>query len=118
MFGGTLCTYSFHDVVDFPGNESLGQIDVWNEVLVQAIGIMAHLTIEMAVLLIFVALAVVVADTVFMGSASVVHTVDEMMLVEEDEGTEYDRFVNAVELFFQCSQAECISLGGNGFVDK
>ena len=118
MFGGTLGTYSFYDVVDFPGNESFGQIDVWNEVLVQAIGIVAHLAIEMAVLLIFVALAVVVADTVFMGSTSVVHTVDEMMLVEEDEGAENNRFVDTIEFLLQGTQTECVALSGNGFVDE
>lgn len=99
MFGSTPGTYSFHDVVDFSGNESFGKIDVRNEVLVQAIGIVAYLTVEVAVLFFFVALAVVVADAVFVRTASVVHAVDEMMLVEKDEGAEDDRFVDAVELF-------------------
>ena len=64
-FGCTFGAYSFHDVVDFSGNESFRKIDVWNEILIQAIGIVAYLTVEMAVLFTFVALAVVVADTIF-----------------------------------------------------
>lgn len=64
-FGCAFGAYSFHDVVDFSGNESFRKIDVWNEILIQAIGIVAYLTVEMAVLFTFVALAVVVADTIF-----------------------------------------------------
>ena len=118
MFDGTSGTHSFYDVVDFSGNESFGKIDVRNEVLVQAIGIVAYLTVEVAVLFFFVALAMVVADAVFVRTASVVHAVDEMMLVEKDEGAEDDRFVDAVELFFQRAQAECVGLGGNGLIDE
>jgi len=89
-FGCAFGAYSFHDVVDFSGNESFGKIDVWNEILIQAIGIVAYLTVEMAVFFAFVALAMVVADAVFVRTAPVVHAVDEMMLVEKDEGAEYD----------------------------
>lgn len=65
MFGGTLGAYAFHDVVDFPGNEPFRKIDVGNEILVQAIGIVAYLTIEVAVFFVFAALAMVVADAIF-----------------------------------------------------
>ena len=64
-FGCAFGAYSFHDVVDFSGNESFGKIDVWNEILIQAIGIVAYLTIEVAVFFVFAALAVVVADAIF-----------------------------------------------------
>lgn len=90
MFDGTSGTHSFYDVVDFSGNESFGKIDVWNEILIQAIGIVAYFTVEVAVLFVFVALAMVVADAVFVRTAPVVHAVDEMMLVEKDKGAEYD----------------------------
>lgn len=118
MFGGTLGAYAFHDVVDFPGNEPFRKIDVGNEILVQAIGIVAYLTIEVAVFFVFAALAVVVADAIFVRTASVVHAVDEMMFVEKDEGAENDRFVDAVELLFQRTQAKCVGLGGNGLIDE
>lgn len=40
------------------------------------------------------------------------------MLVEKDKGAEDDRLVNAVELFFQRAQAECVGLRGNGLIDE
>ena len=118
MFGGTFGTYAFYDIVHFMGYKSFGQIDVGNEVLAQTIGILTYLTIKMAVGFIVVAVPVVVADAIFVGAASVVYTVDEMMFVKEYECTENDRFVNTFEFLFQCAQAECIGLSGNGFVDE
>ena len=118
MLGGAFGAYAFHDIVHFPGNESFGQVDVRNEILAQTIGILTYLTIEMAVGFIVVAVAVVVADAIFVGATSVVYTVDEMMFVEENECTENDRLVDAVEFLFQSTQTECVGLSGNGFVDE
>ena len=41
-----------------------------------------------------------------------------MVLVKEHEGAEDDRLVDAVELSFQRTQAECVTVTGNGFIDE
>lgn len=38
--------------------------------------------------------------------------------MKEHEGTENDRLVDAVELPFQCAQAERVTVTGNGFIDE
>lgn len=117
-FGGTFGAYSFYDIVDFSSDESFGQIDMWNQVLVQAISVLADLAIEMAVRFIVVALTMIVTDAIFVGAASIIYAVYEMMFVEEHKRTKYDRLVDTVELFFQRAQTECVGLRGNGFVDE
>lgn len=65
MLGGALGADTLHDVVYFSGNEAFGQVDVRYQVFVQAVGVLADFTIEVAVGLFFVAMSVVVADAVF-----------------------------------------------------
>lgn len=65
MLGGALGADTLHDVVYFSGNEAFGQVDVRYQVFVQAVGVLADFTIEVAVSLFFVAVSVVVADAVF-----------------------------------------------------
>lgn len=65
MLGGALGADALHDVVDFPGDETFGQVDVRYQVFVQAVGVLADFAIEVAVALFFVAVSVVVADAVF-----------------------------------------------------
>lgn len=65
MLGGALGADTLHDVVYFSGNEAFGQVDVRYQVFVQAVGVLADFTIEVAVGLFFVAVSVVVADAVF-----------------------------------------------------
>lgn len=42
----------------------------------------------------------------------------QVVLVKEHEGAEDDRLVDAVELPFQCAQAERVTVTGNGFIDE
>lgn len=65
MLGSALGADTLYDVVDFSGNEAFGQVDVRYQVFVQAVGVLADFTIEVAVGLFFVAVSVVVADAVF-----------------------------------------------------
>ena len=65
MLGGALGADTLHDVVHFSGNEAFGQVDVRYQVFVQAVGVLADFTIEVAVGLFFVAVSMVVADAVF-----------------------------------------------------
>ena len=118
MLGSALGADTLYDVVDFSGGEALGQVDVRYQVFVQAVGVLADFTIEVAVGLFFVAVSVVVADAVFVWAAAVVYTVYQVVLVKEHEGAEDDRLVDAVELPFQRAQAECVTVTGNGFIDE
>ena len=65
VLGSALGADTFHNVVDFSGNEALGQVDVRYQVFVQAVGVLADFAIEVAVGFFFVAVSVVVADAVF-----------------------------------------------------
>lgn len=118
MLGSALGADTFYNVVHLSGGEALGQFDVRYQVFVQTVGILADFTIEVAVGLFFVAVSVVVADAVFVWAAAVVHTVYQVVLVKEHEGTEDDRLVDAVELSFQRAQTECVTVTGNGFIDE
>ena len=42
----------------------------------------------------------------------------QVVLVKEHEGAEDDRLVDAIKLPFQRTQAECITVSGNGFIDE
>ena len=118
MLGSALGADTLYDVVHLSGNEAFGQVDVRYQVFVQAVGILADFTIEVAVGLFFVAVSVVVTDAVFVWAAAVVYTVYQVVLVKEHEGAEDDRLVDAVELPFQRAQAECVTVTGNGFIDE
>lgn len=118
MLGSALGADTFYNVVHFSGGEAFGQVDVRYQVFVQAVGVLADFTIEVAVGLFFVAVSVVVADAVFVWAAAVVYTVYQVVLVKEHEGTEDDRLVDAVELPFQRAQAERVTVSGNGFIDE
>ncbi len=65
MLGSALGADTFYNVVHLSGNEAFGQVDVRYQVFVQAVGVLADFTIEVAVGLFFVAVSVVVADAVF-----------------------------------------------------
>jgi hypothetical protein len=65
VLGSTLGADTLYDVVHLSGNEAFGQVDVRYQVFVQAVGILADFTIEVAVGLFFVAVSVVVTDAVF-----------------------------------------------------
>ena len=118
MLGSALGADTFYNVVHLSGGEAFGQVDVRYQVFVQAVGVLADFTIEVAVGLFFVAVSMVVADAVFVWAAAVVYTVYQVVLVKEHEGTEDDRLVDAVELSFQRAQAECVTVTGNGFIDE
>lgn len=118
MLGSALGADTFYNVVHLSGGEAFGQVDVRYQVFVQAVGVLADFTIEVAVGLFFVAVSVVVADAVFVWAATVVYTVYQVVLVKEHEGAEDDRLVDAVELSFQRAQAECVTVTGNGFIDE
>ena len=85
---GAVCADSFDDIVDLAGNKTFRQIYVRDQILVQAIGLPAFLTIEMAVFFFFAAVSVIVTETVFQRAASVVYTVNEPVIVEESQCTE------------------------------
>ena len=74
---------SFHDIVHFAYAEALGNLHGRNHVIVQAIGFLAFLAIEVAMLLFRLAVPVIVAEAELVGAAPVVHTVDEVVVVEE-----------------------------------
>ena len=118
MLGSALGADTFYNVVHLSGGEAFGQVDVRYQVFVQAVGVLADFTIEVAVGLFFVAVSMVVADAVFVWAAAVVYTVYQVVLVKEHEGAEDDRLVDAVELSFQRAQAECVTVTGNGFIDE
>ena len=118
MLGSALGADTFYNVVHLSGGEAFGQFDVRYQVFVQAVGVLAGFTIEVAVSLFFVAVSVVVADAVFVWAAAVVYTVYQVVLVKEHEGAEDDRLVDAIKLPFQRTQAECITVSGNGFIDE
>ena len=65
MLGSALGADTLYDVVHLSGNEAFGQVDVRYQVFVQAVGVLADFTIEVAVGLFFVAVSVVVTDAVF-----------------------------------------------------
>lgn len=118
MLGSTFGTYSFYDVVDFPGDESFGQGDMGYQVFAQTVGVLTHFAIKVTMSFVFVAMAVVVADAVFVRAASVVYAMYQVVFVEKYEGTENDGLVDAVKLFFQRAQAERIGGFGNGLIDE
>lgn len=65
VLGSALGADTFYNVVYLSGGEAFGQVDVRYQVFVQAVGVLADFTIEMAVGFFFVAVSVVVADAVF-----------------------------------------------------
>ena len=85
---GAVCADSFDDIVDLAGNKAFRQVYVRDQILVQTIGLPAFLTIEMAVFFFFAAVSVIVTETVFQRAASVVHAVNEPVIVEESQCTE------------------------------
>lgn len=118
MFGSTLGAYPFYDIVDFSGNETFGQGDMRYQVFTQTVGVLTYFAIKVTMGFVFMALAVVVADAVFVRATSIVYAMYQVVFVEKYKGTENDGFVDTVKLFLQRAQAERIGGFGNGFIDE
>lgn len=118
MTGCAFGADSFDNVVDLVGCETFGKWNVGYQVLTQTIGGVTYFAVEMTMSFVFVTFSVIVADAVFVRTASVVHTVYQVVFMEKDKCAEYDGLVYAVELPFQGTQTECITVSCDGSVDE
>ena len=98
------CAYSFDHQVGRNLLEAFGQLNIWHLTIVEAIGLLASLTVEVGMYIFIVIVIVAVTDLI---SGTIGVSFDDMhkpMLLEETECTEDVRLVDGENLVFQLSQ--------------
>jgi hypothetical protein len=70
---------------------------LWYLHAVETIGLLAHLTVEVGVLVVIVVVAVTVAEFIAYAVAAAFNGMYEMVLTEEREGSEDIRLVNGLD---------------------
>jgi hypothetical protein len=89
--------YSFDDIIDRTDLEPLRQSQFGQLHAVETIGLLAHLTVEVGVLVVVVVVAVTMAELIAYAVAAAFDGVYEMVLTEECEGSEDIRLVDGLD---------------------
>ena len=118
LFGGAIRADALEKIFHLAEFEAF-RIGHYRDVsILQTVGLVAFLAIEMAVQLLHLAGMVIMAETVFGGAASVLGLVHQMMLGEKGEGPEYGGLVHAFQFGLQIRHTESVVVLRNDTKNK
>ena len=118
LFGGAVRADALEKIFHLAEFESLGIGHYGDMGILQTIGLVAFLAIEMTVQLLHLAGMVVMAETVFGGAAPVLGLMHQMVLGEKGEGPEYGGFVHAFQFGLQIRHTESVVVLRNDTKNK
>jgi len=98
---GTFRTQAFQNIVDAFDSKTFRQFHHRHMNIFKTKGPVALFTIEMRMKLLYRAIAFFAADSIFQGTGSIVHTMDQMLSQEEIDGPENGGLIDSIQNIFQ-----------------
>ncbi len=118
LFGSAVRADALEKILHLAKFEALRIIHYGNVGILQTIGLVAFLAIEMAVQFLHFAGMVVMAEAVFGGAAPVLGLVHQMVLGEKGEGSEDGGLVHAFQFGLQIRHTESVVVLRNDTKNK